>query len=96
MVFCIMRRFISLYSVSEEGIRHLPVLPAAVFAVGPLGWLLVMLLSGAFLLLKDVRFPSRPLNAIFTAILALLDIGIIFAVMPFDTNSSSIGEGMEQ
>jgi glucan phosphoethanolaminetransferase (alkaline phosphatase superfamily) len=94
MVFLVMPRFLSLFS--EIGFGHFPVFSTAVFAVGPMGWLLVMLVIGTLVILKDFRFPSRSLNAIFTAILALLIIGIIFVLMQFDTYSSGIGEAMGQ
>jgi len=78
MVFLIMPRFLSLFS--EQGVKSFPVFSSAVFAVGPLGWLLVTLVIGAFVILKDFRFRSRSLNPAFTVILALLMSGIIFAV----------------
>ncbi len=78
MVFLIMPRFLSLFS--EAGMHQVPVFSTAVFAIGPLGWLLVTLVIGAFVILKDFRFRSRFLNPVFTVILALLMSGIIFAV----------------
>jgi hypothetical protein len=50
------------------------------FTVGPSGWLVVMLIIGALVILKDFRFRARFLNPVFTAILALLMSSIIFAV----------------
>lgn len=94
MVFLVLPRFLSLFS--DIGMGHIPVFSKAVITVGPVGWLLVMLVIGTLVILKDFRFHSRSLNAIFTAILALLIIGIFFVLMQFDTYSSSIGEGMEQ
>jgi hypothetical protein len=38
--------------------------------------------GGTLVLLKDFKFPSRPVNHMFTAILALLLAGIIFNVAP--------------
>ena len=97
-VFLVMPRFLSL--LSEMGIGHFPVFSTAVFAVGPVGWLLVMLVIGTLVILKDFRFPSRSLNAVFTAILALLVTGIILTVMAdwyaLVSNSSSIGEEIGQ
>jgi hypothetical protein len=44
MVFYFMNRLLPL--LSDIGYNRRPVMTAAVFAVGPLGWLLVMLLGG--------------------------------------------------
>ncbi len=78
MVFLALPRFLSLFS--EMGVGRFPVFSTAVFAFGPVRWLVVMLVLGAFVILKDFRFHSRFLNPVFTVILALLMSGITFAV----------------
>jgi hypothetical protein len=77
IVFLIMPEFLSWFSVA--GILF-PTFSTAVFTVGPSGWLVVMLIIGALVILKDFRFRARFLNPVFTAILALLMSSIIFAV----------------
>jgi hypothetical protein len=77
MVFIIMTIFLRWCSNANT---PFPIFSTAVFAVGPLGWLMVMLVIGTLVVLKDFRFRSRFLNPVFTAILALLMSGIIFAV----------------
>jgi len=77
-VFLVLPRFLTLFSDMGEG--HFSIFSRTVYTVGPLGWLRVMLVIGTLAVLKDLRFPSRYLNIVFTAILALLVIGIIFTI----------------
>jgi hypothetical protein len=77
MVFLIMTIFLRWCSNANI---PFPIFSTAVFAVGPLGWLMVMLVIGALVVLKDFRFRSRFLNPVFTAILTFLMCGIMFAM----------------
>jgi len=78
---------------SGMGSGNFSVFSRTVYTVGPAGWLLVMLVIGTLAILKDLRFPSRYLNIVFTAILALLVIGLIFT-MTTDWHSAVSDSGM--
>ena len=54
---------------SEAGVTPSRLMTKIVLAVGPLGWLMLSILSAVVIVLKDLRYRSRLLNALFSVFL---------------------------
>jgi len=54
---------------SEAGVTPSRLMTKIVLAVGPLGWLMLSILAAVVIVLKDLRYRSRLLNALFSVFL---------------------------
>ncbi len=89
MFYVIIARFQVVFS--EHGIA-LPGLSRVVFAIGPLGWLLVMIAIGLVAVLKDLAFRSQTLTLAFAIVLMVLvgcvALAVIFPNIPVQVAES--------
>ena len=60
---------------------ELPFMTRMALAIGPVGWLCALVVVGALVILKDMRFHSRLLNPFFTVSLGLSASLMVFALL---------------
>ena len=66
----------------------LPTVIRMAWGISPMGWLCASLAAALLVVLKDLRFRSRPLNVLFTLVLVSWVGCIVFAVLSILQNGT--------